>query len=452
MKGAGKEKNSMTTRGKILLGIGLVAVLGSAAAITVVNGRKKGVEVRLEEVRKRDLVSTVTVSGNIRARRKVDISADVMGRVIQLNVREGDDVTAGQVLLRIDPSQLEATVARAQAALSQAQAQIAQQRANLERARREFDRLRQLRDRDSTLVSRQQLEEAETSLEVAQALFQAAQHAEAQARASLAEAQNQLAKTVIRAPISGKVTRLNVEEGETVVIGTMNNPGSLILTISDLSVVEAVMAVDETDVPQISVGDSAIVELDAFPGRTFKGRVTEIGHSAIRPPSQVAGTGQTAAIDFEVVITLEDPGVVLRPDLSATADIITAVRQEALAIPIIALTVRERDSVKAPAPSGQGREGEEDPFAQRRAEGPLARAAKVPLIEGVFVVRGGIARFTPVKVGITGQEYFEVLEGLQVGDTVVAGPYQRIRELKDGDPVKPMRTVGDSIAAPSASD
>lgn len=440
----------MTTRGKLLLGIGLLAVLGSAAAITVVNGRKKGVEVRLEEVKRRDLVSTVTVSGNIRARRKVDISADVMGRVIQLNVREGDDVTAGQVLLRIDPSQLEATVARAQAALSQAQAQVAQQRANFQRAQREFERLQLLQRRDSTLVTRQQLEEAQTTLEVAQALFQAAQYAEAQARASLSEAQNQLAKTIIRAPISGKVTRLNVEEGETVVIGTMNNPGSLILTISDLSVVEAVMAVDETDVPQISLGDSAIVELDAFPGRTFKGRVTEIGNSAIRPPTQAAGTGQTAAIDFEVVITLEDPGVLLRPDLSATADIVTAVRTQALAIPIIALTVREPDSLKASALSGQALEAEQDPFAQRRAEGPVARAAKIPLIEGVFVAKGGIAHFMPVKVGITGQEYFEVLEGLQAGDTVVAGPYQRIRELKDGDAVRPLRTVGDSIPVPSA--
>jgi HlyD family secretion protein len=389
----------------------------------------------MEELTTRDLVATVTVSGNVRARRKVDISADVMGRVIELNVKEGEDVTQGQVLLRIDPSQLEAAVSRAQASLSQAQAQAAQQRASLVRAQRDYERLRTLRERDSTLVSPQQVEDAQTGLEVAQSLAQASEHGVSQARAALTETQDQLAKTIIRAPISGKVTRLNVEAGETVVIGTMNNPGSLILTISDLSVVEAVMEVDETDVPSITLGDSAIVELDAFPDRRFTGRVTEIGNSAILPPSQTAGTGQTAAIDFEVVITLDDPGILLRPDLSATADIITAVRERVLSIPIIALTVRQPDSVEAAAAAA----AEEDAAAQppqERLEGPLARATRPVEIEGVFVVRDGVAHFTPVTVGITGQEYFEVIAGLRTGDTVVAGPYQRIRELKDGDIVK----------------
>jgi HlyD family secretion protein len=425
----------MTTRGKVLLGIVVVAVLGSAAAISLAVDRGRGVEVRMEELTTRDLVATVTVSGNVRARRKVDISADVMGRVIELNVKEGEDVTQGQVLLRIDPSQLEAAVSRAQASLSQAQAQAAQQRASLVRAQRDYERLRTLRERDSTLVSPQQVEDAQTGLEVAQSLAQASEHGVSQARAALTETQDQLAKTIIRAPISGKVTRLNVEAGETVVIGTMNNPGSLILTISDLSVVEAVMEVDETDVPSITLGDSAIVELDAFPDRRFTGRVTEIGNSAILPPSQTAGTGQTAAIDFEVVITLDDPGILLRPDLSATADIITAVRERVLSIPIIALTVRQPDSVEAAAAAA----AEEDAAAQppqERLEGPLARATRPVEIEGVFVVRDGVAHFTPVTVGITGQEYFEVIAGLRTGDTVVAGPYQRIRELKDGDIVK----------------
>ncbi len=415
------------------MGILVVAVLGSAAAISLVSGRERGVEVRMEAVTQRDLVATVTVSGNIRARRAVDISADVMGRITELNVEEGDDVQQGEVLLRIDPSQLEAAVSRAQAALSQAQAQAAQQRANLVRSQRDYERFKSLWDRDSTLVSPQQVEDALTSLEVAQSLSQASEHGVSQARAGLEETQDQLSKTIIRSPISGKVTRLSVEAGETVVIGTMNNPGSLLLTISDLSVVEAVMEVDETDVPEIALGDSAVIELDAFPERRFSGRVTEIGNSAIRPPSQTAGTGQAAAIDFEVVITLDDPGILLRPDLSATADIVTAVRENVLSIPIISLTVRDPDSLAALSSS------EEDSGAvaqQERREGPVARAAKPQAIEGVFLVREGTAHFTPVRVGITGQEYFEVLEGLQAGDTVVAGPYQRIRDLKDNDPVK----------------
>lgn len=435
----------MSARGKIVVGLLVVVVLGSAATLSIVKGRQKGVEVRMEEVARRNLVASVTVSGNIRARRAVDISADVMGRIIELNVEEGQDVTEGEVLLRIDPSQPEAAVSRAQASLSQAEAQAAQQRANLTKSQREYERMQALWSRDSTLVSPQQMEDAETTLEVSRSLLEAAEYGVSQARAALAEAQDQLSKTIIKAPISGKVTRLNVEAGETVVIGTMNNPGSLILTVSDLSIVEAVMAVDETDVPEITLGDSALVDLDAFPDRPFTGRVTEIGNSAIVPPSQTAGSGQTAAIDFEVVITLDDPGIQLRPDLSATADIITAVREDVVSIPIISLTVRNPEGAEeVPAPA------EEEPGVvqeQERPEGPLARSEQVPEIEGVFVVRDGIAHFAPVEVGITGREYFEVISGVSSGDTVVAGPYQRIRELQDGDPVKPSETA--TAAAPA---
>jgi HlyD family secretion protein len=433
----------MSSGRKILIGALVVVVLGSAAAISVVTSRNGGVEVRLEEVGRRDLVSTVTASGNIRARRAVDISADVMGRVIELNVEEGDDVTRGEVLLRIDPSQLEAAVSRAQAALSQAEAQAAQQQANLTKAAREYERIVALRARDSILVSPQQVEDAETNLEVSRSLFQASQHGVDQARAALEEAEDQLSKTIILAPISGKVTRLNVEEGETVVIGTMNNPGSLILTISDLSVVEAVVEVDETDVPEISLGDSAVVALDAFPDREFAGRVTEIGNSAIVPPSQTAGTGQTAAIDFEVVITLESPDFLLRPDLSATADIVTAVEEGALAIPIIALTVREPEGVDEEETAME--EEEEDPAnvsREEQPEGPVARGQRPVDVEGVFLVRDGVATFRAVQVGITGQEYFQVLSGLEEGDTVVAGPYQRIRDLEDGQEVKRLSSSG----------
>jgi HlyD family secretion protein len=432
----------MSTRGKVLTGVAVVLVLGTAAAISIIQGRNgRGVPVRMEAVEERDLVATVTASGNVRARRAVDISADVMGRIIELNVEEGDDVEEGDVLLRIDPTQLEAAVSRAQAALSQARAQATQQRANRLQAYRENDRIAALWARDSTLVSRQQVEDAYTGMQVAQALFEASEFGVSQAEAALEETRDQLSKTIIRAPMSGKVTRLNVEAGETVVLGTMNNPGSLILTISDLSVLETVMEVDETDVPEISLGDSAIIDLDAFPNRTFTGRVTEIGNSAIVPPSQTAGTGQTAAIDFEVVVTLDDPGVQLRPDLSATADIITAVRKQVISVPIISLTVREPDGEsESPEPAADDAAGATD----RGPRGPVARSQEPLEIEGVFIVREGVAYFTPVEVGITGQEYFEILSGIQVGDTVVAGPYQRIRELVDGDQVRPLEEEGTS--------
>jgi HlyD family secretion protein len=261
-------------------------------------------------------------------------------------------------------------------------------------------------------VSRQQVEQAEADFQVAQANLESAEYGVEVATASLEEQDDRLDNTVFTAPISGRVTRLNVEEGETVVVGTMNNPGSLILSVADLSVVEVVVQMDETDIPRLSLGDSAVVSIDAFPDREFTARVTEIANSAIQDPSTSAASGQQAAIDFEVVLTLDPTDVELRPDLSATADIITAVRDDAIAIPIIALTVREDSAAVA---GGE---------------------AKVTDVEGVFVVAGGTVRFQPVDVGITGQEHFEVLTGVEPGDTVVAGPYQTIRTLADGDPVQ----------------
>ena len=434
----------MTLRAKIAIGVLVVTVLVVAGVLTTLQSRNTGTQVRTEEVGRRDLEAIVTASGNIRARRTVDISSDVSGRIVELNVDEGDDVQEGQILLRIDQTQFQAAVAQWRAGLSQREAQAAQQNASLIQATREYDRMQGLWTRDSTLVSRQQVDDAGTQAEVAQALYTAAEHGVDQARATLAEAEDRLSKTTIRAPISGKVTRLNIELGETAIVGTMNNPGSLLLTISDLSVIEAVMQVDETDVPEISVGDSAALELDAFPDTEFAGTVTEIGNSAIRPPSSAAGTGQTPTIDFEVVITLDDPPVELRPDLSTTADIVTETRDQALAIPIIALTIRDRSEQDEADGNGSDGDGEfgNDEAGDGSTESDGTRAAdedeedEEEEEEGVFVVRDGEAHFVPVAVGIAGQEYFEVLSGLAEGDTVVSGPYQRIRELTDGEEVR----------------
>ena len=408
----------MSVTRKVVIAVIVVGVLGAAALAGVLRSQDRAVEVRMEEIRERDLVSTITATGMIRARRQVNISSDEMGRVVELLVDEGEEVERNQVLLRLDPTQLRATVARFQAALSQAEVQVGRERANLTQATRELERLQSMRSRSTDLVSDQALEEAETRVEVQRTTLVAAEHQVEQARANLEEAQDRVARTTIRAPITGRVTRLNIEEGETAVVGTMNNPGSLLLTISDLSVVEAVLAVDETDVPRVSVGDSAVVELDAFPGRTFAGRVSKIGESAIG-----TGTGQGQApaqargsVDFEVVLTILDPAPGIRPDLSATADIIVESRTRVAAAPIISVTVRDRDEVEEGGPDGA-----------RRDESPE---------EGVFLVQDGRAVWQPVELGITGREYFEIVSGLSVGDTVVSGPYQRIRTLRDGDRVR----------------
>ncbi len=421
----------MTGNRKLIIGLAIVAVLGTAAALSVTRRRGRGVPVRLEEVTRMDLVETVTASGNIRAGRVVDISSDVSAKVVTLLVDEGDDVEAGQMLLRLDPTQFAATVSRATAALNQALAQGRQQEASLERVRRDYERVRSLFETDSVLVARQQLDDAETEVELAMRQLESLQFGVAQAGASLEEASERLSKTIFTAPISGKVTRLNVEEGETVIVGTMNNPGSLVLTISELSRVEAVVEVDETDIPYVEVGDSTLLELDAFPDQLFSGVVTEIGNSAIRPPASTAGSGQTAAIDFEVVITMDDPPGGVRPDLSATADIVTARSKNALSVPIIALTVRASDE----GDRDDDTASDEDENQEARELGPVGRRQNTD-VEGVFLVVDGEVTFTPVEIGITGQEHFEILSGVSEGDTIVAGPYQQIRQLSTGDAVR----------------
>jgi HlyD family secretion protein len=421
----------MNARNKVLIGIAIVAVIGGATALTLNQRRDRGASVRLEVVERRDLVETVTASGNIRAGRVIEMSSEVSARVTELLVDEGDDVVLDQLLLRLDPTQFQASVSRSEASLSQARAEVLQQEASLVRATRDFNRLRDLFTRDSLLVARQLLDDADTEVELATRRLESLRFGVDQAEASLDEANERLSKTEFRAQIAGKVTRLNVEEGETVIVGTMNNPGSLVLTISELSQVEAVLEVDETDVPYIAVGDSTVLELDAFPNRLFSGVVTEIGNSAIRPPASSAGSGQAAAIDYEVVITMDDPPGGIRPDLSATADIITARSRNSVSVPIIALTVRPEEEPEEGAAATAAPAEEDD----ERTRGPLSRP-EVDDIEGVFIVENGQVRFAPVEVGITGQEHFEILTGVNEGDTIVAGPYQQIRELNNGDRVQ----------------
>lgn len=424
----------MTKRTKVIIGVTslvLVVAIAIGAAVTRNSG---GVQVKLEPVAQRDLVAVVSASGWIRPHRKVDVQADVMGRIVELNVREGDLVTKGQVLLRINPTQYQATVARMRAMVSEALARQAQARANLIQANRAYERALTLSKSGENLISRQAVEDAETQFEVQKELLRAAEFGVQQARAAVSEEEDRLNKTIIRSPMAGVVTRLEVEEGETAIIGTMNNSGSLLLTVADLSTMEAVIRVDETDVPELKLGDSAEVKIDAFPGRKFTGRVTEISHSSTRNPEQAAqqGGSSTQSVDFEIVIQLDNPPTTLRSDLSATAEVVTATRRNVMSIPIIALTVRERGNVKAlPA---------EDKNAKREAS--AAEKDRSEDQEGVFILKDGKAQFVQVRTGITGREHFEIVSGLTAKDTVVAGPYEAIRSLEDGKALKAMVESG----------
>jgi len=410
----------MSRRNKFLLTGGVLVVLVGAVVVGTAARGERGTEVRLEAVSQRSLVATVTASGRITPKSAVDISADITGRIVRLPVKEGDRVRKGDLLVRIDPSQYEAAVARAQAMLSSSEASALQARANRDQAKRALDRAMSLRRTDSNLVSNEQLEQAQTSFDVAEALAVSAEHQVEQARAGLREANDQLAKTVLRSPIDGQVTRVSVEEGEVAVPGTFSRETGLLLTVSDLSVILVKVQVDETDVVRLHLGDSAEVTIDAFPDTTFSGRVTKISQSAILAASAAASATGDRAVDYDVEVTLDDPPPDIRPDLSATSKVVTATRDSVLSIPIIALTVREHQPIST-------ENAPQDTTAKKETE-------------GVFLTEGGRAQFRPVKVGIAGEEYFEVLEGLKAGDTIVAGPYQTIRDLKDSSRVRALRT------------
>lgn len=415
---------------KAIIAVVVVGLLATMGFLAMQREGRGAVEVRVEAVGLRDLVDDVSATGHIEPKTHVDITTDVAGRITELPVEEGQDVEEGDLLLQIDQALFLAAVNRAEAGVAQARATLAQQQAAYQQAQRDADRLTALQERGTDFVTEAEVEQAVTNAEVQQRLFEASEHSVEQAEANLAQERDRLGKTTIRAPMSGRITRLNVERGETAIVGTMNNPGTVLLTVADLSVMEAVIEVDETDVPDISIGDSAYVEIDAFPNRRFVGTVTEIGNSSIVPLNPAASGGSAQAIDFEVKIELREPPEGIRPDLSATADVITATRDQVPSIPITALTLMDADEYEQipneNLPSAPGSDAVRD-------------------IEGVFVVEGDIVRFRPVEIGIAGENYFEVVSGIELGTTVVSGSFQAIRELRDGSRI---RIDG---AAPAAS-
>jgi HlyD family secretion protein len=389
--------------------------------------------VRLETVARRDLVSTVEASGTIAAKTSVDISADITGRIVAIGVREGDVVKRGQFLLQIDPAQYQAAVARAEAVVGSMRAAVLQTRANRDQAERGWNRAKQLSGLGRDLIAAQQVEEAQTAFEVAQANYQSAEAQLSQAAASLQEAKDNLAKTRLVAPMAGRVVRVAIEEGEVAVPGTFSRETGLLMTIADLSVMLAKVRVDETDVVRLVPGDSVEVTIDAYPDSTFIGRVTRISQSAKLGSTAAASGSADRAVDFDVEVTLAKPPADVRPDLSCTARIVTDTRTRTLSIPIIALTARGHEPMAS----------ESAPMIDTSVSRRRDREA-----EGVFVVRQGMAFFRPVRVGIAGDEYFEVLDGVREGEVIVAGSYQAIRDMKDSTRVRTADTTARNRPAP----
>jgi len=439
----------VSRRKKILIGVAIVLVGAAVVAANFYFKKKDGIVVTAEAVRARDLEAIVSASGKLQAKRFVNMSAVQMGRVTRLAVEEGDRVKAGQFLLQIDPNILrgsvqrgEAAVAGARSGLEQARVGIATAQANLTLARDQAKRQRELWKEG--LTTREALDQAEsllavreTELQAAQSEVQNRQHMIQQESASLSTSRYNLDQVTLIAPFDGIVTRRNIEEGENVVVGTMNNAGTQLLTVADMSIVEAELEVDETEIPSVKIGQRAKVTIDAISGDTFPGKVTEIGNSPLQTPAQ-AQAGQQAT-NFKVVVTLDKAPEAVRPGFTCSAEITTGTRSQAVAVPIQAMAVRELVYDKA---GKIVRPPKDDKKKRSSSPEPTVSAAELEPgqtrkeVEGAFLMRNGIATFVPVKTGIAGDKYFEVLSGLKAGDQVITGPYNNVRNIKDGDTVR----------------
>jgi HlyD family secretion protein len=430
--------------------IATLILLGSAAiAATIYVRREKPLTITIEVIRARDLDAVVSASGKIQPKRLVNISADSPGRVVGLAVNEGDRVRKGQFLLQIDPVSLRTRVDSGTASLEVAQLLLGQlkqavetARVQLEQARQSLKRQQDLWARD--LTTREALEKAVNDAKAAESALQERQKsADAQSsrigqeRAILASARYDLSKVRIESPIDGIVTRRNIQEGETAVVGTMNNAGTVLLTLADMSIIQAEIEVDETNIPHVQLGQHANITIDALPDRSFRGHVTEIGNSPIQAPTTGAAATSTQATNFKVVVMLDENVPEVRPGFTATADITTATRKGVVAVPIPAVAVRELvyDAngriVKPPRTERRRRTGDPLPPMPELQPGQTRKET-----EGVFVVRDRRVEFVPLKLGIAGDKYFEVLSGLRAGDQVITGPYNSIRGMAEGDLVK----------------
>ena len=443
---------------KIALIAAVVVVLLAIVGFTVQQSRKGLVTVQSGKVLREDLTSTVTASGEIKPKLYVNIGALAQAKIIRLYVKEGDSVKQGQLLASLDNIQSAADVAAMQAALNAsrtdavaAQAAVNTAAADLNQAEAEYERAKLDFDRNKSLYEQQLI--AKADYDTKKAAFGTATAQLGQAKAKLAQAKaNQdsanvhigqnaanlrrmsdvLSKTEYRAPFDGVVTNLPVREGETVVPGIQNSPGSTLMTVADTSLITAEVKVDESDIVNVKLGQAAEITIDAMPKQKFKGVVTEIGGNAVLRSTGVS-TAQTTssnqeAKDFKVVIALQDPPPSLHPGLSATAHITTAKRESVLAIPIQALTIRERgdltpeknkkDSVQAAAPAAGSANPKEE-------------------LQGVFVIRNSKdALFVPVTTGISGVTEIEVTGGVKEGDEIVTGSYKVLRTLRNGATVK----------------
>jgi len=397
-----KRRNTL-----ILVAVALIVVV----SLIVGSGieRKDTTDVTADRVERGTIVSRVSGPGRVSAETTVQISSSLMGRIVKLVVDEGDRVSKGDLLMKLDDVYY--------------RSQVEQARARVERTRAELGTAeRELTDADEQFAKSHISEKAHLEFVAREAAYRQALE---EARASLRAAEDQLDKTVFHAPIDGVVTRLAVEEGENVVTGTMNQPGTVIMTISDLSNMEVEAEIDETDIVDVTVGQSAEVDVEALADTLLPGIVTEVGNSGI---TSLAGTEQEVT-NFLVTVLLDDVHPGLKPGMTATVDIITATHEDVLNVPI--------QSVVSRAPSELEETDEE---SEEKAKKPRSRSTEEDEedeVEGVFIVSDDDqALFVPVVTGIADELSIEVEGDLDDGQRVVSGPYRELRTLKNGEDLK----------------
>jgi len=449
----------MKTWKKVLIGVVGVSAALIVLGVAVHESNKGVVTVQTGKAQRQDLSSIVSASGEIKPKTYVNIGANAFGKITHLYVKEGDRVRKGQLLAQLENVQSAADVAATKASLEAsrtdalaAEANLNTAKADLNRAKADAERMRLDWDRAEGLYKAELIAKAE--YETRKANWQSAEAGLAQAEARVAQAKAQLEsagrhvaqtdatltrasdvlqKTVYAAPYNGMITNLPVREGETVVIGIQNAPGSTLMTLADMSVITAEVKVDETDIVNVRLGQPAEVTIDAIPKKVFHATVSEIGNNAIVRSTGVATSQQASASqeakDFKVVVTLQDPPEDLRPGLSTTAKITTATRSNVVTIPIQALTIRREEDLEAAS-------AEKGSVQAAAPQKDASKNKKESEVQGVFVIRDKKAQFVPVQTGITGTTDIEVLSGLTQGDEIVTGSYKVLRTVKPGTSVK----------------
>jgi HlyD family secretion protein len=368
----------------------------------------------------KDLVSFVSATGRIEARTKVNVQSSVIGEIVGLPVKEGDVVKKGDLLVQIDPVRYKTEVDRLESAVRTQTIAIEQAEVALANAVRRNKRNAAL-FQTSGLVSQEALDLSELDQRQREIDLKSLKEQQAQAGSSLARSRDDLSKTTIRAPIDGTVTKLNAEKGEITLTGTMNNPGTVIMIVSDMEEILATVDVDETRVTQVRLGQTARVVVDAIgEAKPYMGKVVEIAGSAVQRAGQ-----QTQV--FEVKIALDTVDAKLRPGMTAKARVETERADHAVAIPVQAVMLRPPKDFEEPKKGADA--------SKTEATAPALKAG-ADTKECVFIVENGKARLHPVKSGIGDETSVSIAEGLKDGDTVVTGPYRALRDLKNGDAVK----------------